>query len=431
MQAPIFLNKFRKLRHLASAEGRQHLWHGARNHLWPQLRPTAGLHRRTFARHAVVIAVVGSYGKTSTVAAVCTALGLPVPVRARSAYASLALKLLSIWPWHRHVVFEVAIDGPGQMAPYAAMLRPDIVVVTSIGSEHHRSLGTLDNTRQEKGRMVEALRSGGVAVLNRDDPHVMAMTVPAGVRVLTYGFDPSADIRASEMTIDWPRGTKLVLQAAGTTREMRLRLLGRVMVYPALAAVAVAVAQDRPLDEAVAALEQLPPRQGRLQLEPLPDGAWLIRDDFKSSVETIHAALDVLADLPGRRIVVIGSVSEPPGSQGPIYREWGRRLAQVASRVVVIGPMFQRYAAGATAAGMPRSSLIEAKHSIRAAWEAVQADLQPGDVVLVKGRDTERLDRIGLALKGRQVRCELDFCDLRGVRCAACPKLETGWAIRV
>jgi UDP-N-acetylmuramoyl-tripeptide--D-alanyl-D-alanine ligase len=176
--------------------------------------------------------------------------------------------------------------------------------------------------------------------------------------------------------------------------------------------------------------ERLPPRPGRLQLLPLPNGAWLIRDDYKSTLETIDAALDVLAEVPGRRVVVIGDVSEPPGSIGPIYRRLGERLAGVASLVVCAGTGsgFKRYQAGAARAGMPRSALVHAEHSLRKAWELAGADLGPGDVVLVKGRDTERLDRVALALQGRPVHCTIEFCDLRGVRRATCPMLETGWA---
>jgi UDP-N-acetylmuramoyl-tripeptide--D-alanyl-D-alanine ligase len=426
------LRRLRKLRRLSTPLGRDQLWREARYQLWPQLRPLASAHRRTLARRPRVVAVIGSYGKTTTTAGVCAALGLLVPARAESSYATLALKLLRVRPWRRHAVFEVAIDGPGQMGPYAAMLRPDIVVVTSIGSEHHRGLGGLDRTREEKGRMVAGLRPGGTAVLNRDDPQVTAMAptaAAAGARVVTYGLDSRADVRATEVRIDWPHGTRLTLHVAGTVREVRLRLLGRVMVYPFLAAVAVAWAEGRPLDRAIADLEALPAQPGRLQLEPLPQGAWLVRDDFKASLETIEAALDVLAELPGRKTLVIGSVSEPPGSQGPLCRQLGRRFAQVASRVVVVGPMFQRYAAGATAAGLSRAALVDAKRDVRAAWEAVQADLGPGDIVLVKGRDTERLDRVALALQGRPVRCTSEFCDLRGVRCQTCPKLETGWMV--
>lgn len=421
------LGRLRKLRHLSTPLGRRDLWRRGRNYLWPYLRLLASLHRRTLARRTRIVAVVGSYGKTTTTAAVCSALDLPLPERANSAFAGLALKLLRVRPWQRYAAFEVAIDGPGQMAPYAAMLRPDLVVVTSIGSEHHRSLGTLDQTREEKGRMVEGLRPGGTAVLNRDDPRVMAMAATGGFRVVTYGFDPTADVRATDVRIDWPHGMRVMLHAGGVEREVRLRLLGRVMVYPALAAVAVAWVEGRPLDGVLAELEGLPPRPGRMQLEPLPGGAWLIRDEFKASLETIEAALDVMAELPGRRIVVLGSVSEPPGSQGPICRHLGQRLAQIASRVIVVGPLFQRYAAGAAAAGMPRTALVDAKRSVRAAWEAVRADLEPGDIVLVKGRDTERLDRVALALQGREVRCEIEFCDLMGVRCQVCPMLERGW----
>ena len=261
----------------------------------------------------------------------------------------LALRLLRLRPWQRHAVFEVAIDGPGQMEAYGPMLRPDLTVVTTIGSEHHRSLGTLDVTQAEKGRMVEALGPKGIAVLNQDDPRVAAMAGLCAGRVITYGLSDEADVRATEVAIDWPHGTRLLLHVAGRTMPVRLRLLGRVMVYPFLAAVAVAHAEGVPLERAVAALEAMPPRRGRLQLEPLPNGAWLVRDDFKSSVETIDAALDVLAELPGRRIVVIGSVSEPPGSQGPIYRRLGERLAEMATQVIVVSSEFQRYAAGARA----------------------------------------------------------------------------------
>ena len=159
--------------------------------------------------------------------------------------------------------------------------------------------------------------------------------------------------------------------------------------------------------------------------------AELIRDDFKSTLETIDAALDVLAEVPaGRRVVVIGDVPEPPGSIGPIYRRIGERFAGIASRVVCAGTGsgFKRYQAGAARAGMARSALVHAGHSLRKAWELAGADLGPGDVVLVKGRDTERLDRVSLAPQGCTVRCEIEFCDIKGMRCEVCPMLETGWA---
>ena len=155
------LAQMRKLHQLSNSLGRQQFWWGARNHLWPQLRVLAKLHRRTLARRVRVVAIVGSFGKTTTTAAICKVLGLAVPPPDRSAaMAALALRLLRVRPWQRHAAFEVAINGPGQMSPYGPMLRPDLVVVTSIGSEHNRSFGTLEATRAEKARMVAALGAG-------------------------------------------------------------------------------------------------------------------------------------------------------------------------------------------------------------------------------------------------------------------------------
>jgi UDP-N-acetylmuramoyl-tripeptide--D-alanyl-D-alanine ligase len=400
--------------------------------LWPLLGAAAGLHRRSLARRARVIVIVGSFGKTTATAAIATALGHPSRRPRGNAWGRLALQVLRTRPWQRHAVFEVGIDGKGQMIRYARMLQPDIVVVTAIGSDHNRSLGTLDATRDEKAQMLHGLRRGGLAVLNGDDPHVAAMAALTDARVVTFGFGAGNDVRASEAALDWPHGMRLVVRIGSVALDLRVRLLGRVMAYPVLAALAVAWAEGRPLDAAVAALEALPPRQGRLQPVPLPNGAWVISDEFKAAVETIDAALDLLAEVPGRRIVVLGEIDEPPGSQGPHYRRLGGRLAEIASRAVIVGggAAYRNYVRGAARAGLPRPALIAAGRNVRAAAQAVAEHLGPGDVVLVKGRNKQRLTRVALLLQGRTVGCTLEVCDLRGMRCEICPKLERGWQIR-
>jgi UDP-N-acetylmuramoyl-tripeptide--D-alanyl-D-alanine ligase len=206
-----------------------------------------------------------------------------------------------------------------------------------------------------------------------------------------------------------------------------VRLLGRKTLFSVLAAVAVASEEGRPLDGAVADLERMAPVARRLQTAPLPNGAILLRDEYKSSLETVHAALDLLSEIPAkRRIVVLGEVSEPPGSQGPIYREIGARVAEIADRAIFVGANFQRYATGARRAGLERDALVDAGRDALRAAEAVEDDLRPGDVVLLKGRDTQRLERVALALAGRRVRCEITHCD-SSPRCDTCPMLERGW----
>jgi UDP-N-acetylmuramoyl-tripeptide--D-alanyl-D-alanine ligase len=392
------------------------------------------LYRRTIVHEVCIVTVVGSYGKSTTERAVVAALGNLIRNPAvleglggnhRAGVANLILRLR---PDHGCVVVEVGIDAKQQMAPMARTLRPDIAVVTSIGSEHNRSLGTLETTRDEKANMVRALSPSGLAVLNGDDPNVLWMKGQTRANVITYGTGDANDIRASDIRLDWPHGMRFRVHARGETRELRTRLIGRHMVYPVLAAITVALAKGCSLDECAPRLEALEPKPGRLHLQPLDNGAVLVCDYYKSSYETVAAALDALAEIPAkRRFVVLGEISEPPGSQGPIYRAFGERVAQIASRAIFVGHNFQRYKAGATRAGMPASALTDVGDNVLDAVELLRHDLGPGDVVLIKGRDTQRLDRIALALAGHNVRCTIPFCGLKHTRCDRCPMLETGW----
>jgi UDP-N-acetylmuramoyl-tripeptide--D-alanyl-D-alanine ligase len=341
----------------------------------------------------------------------------------------VAQAVFRVRPADRHAVVEVGIDKPGQMATYARLVLPNITVVTSIGSEHHRSLKTLETTRCEKAEMVRGLSGSGLAVLNGDDPNVLWMRNQTRARVITFGFAESNDVRASDVVFDWPSGMHFTLHANGETRVFRTPLAGRHMVYPILAAVAVALAEGFTLDQIASKLEALKPTPGRMEMVPLANGAILLRDDFKSALETYDAALDTLSEIPAkRRIVVFGEVSEPPGSQGPIYRRLGERVAGIVFQAIFIGDsgVWNQFASGIKRGGLPVDGLINAKNSIRTAIDAVREKLGPGDIVLVKGRSTQRLERVSLGLAGRTVRCDINFCQAT-LRCATCPMLERGW----
>jgi UDP-N-acetylmuramoyl-tripeptide--D-alanyl-D-alanine ligase len=406
--------------------GRWQVARGVWFRCWPLVSVLAWLHRRTLARRTCLIAVVGSYGKTTTTRATLVALGLPLDRQNLwNAWSDVAAAVLRIRPWHRHAVVEVGIDGVGQMATYAALLRPDVVVVTSIGTEHGRSLGTIETTRHEKAAMVRALSGSGVAVLNGDDPNVVWMKSQTAARVIMFGQGDSNDVRAAQVSLDWPHGTRFRLETANVTRAMHVPLLGETMLYTILAAIAVAEAAGLAFDAVLPRLARLPPTPGRLEPVALPNGAWLLRDDFKSGLETFGPALTVLAQVPaGRRLAVLGEVTEPPGSQGPIYRDLGERFGRVADSLVIIGNNFQRYAAGARRAGYDEATLHDAGSSVARASALLRERLRPGDVVLIKGRHDQRLERIGLALQGHAVRCNLERCEVKVRSCAQCPMLS-------
>lgn len=414
---------------LGTPAGRVHVRQGIAYRAWPLLSRLARLHRRTLARKTRVIAVTGSFGKSTTTRAIVAALGLPRhDAMLFNSWSWIAFALLRIRPGQRHAVIEVGISKPGQMKFYARTVNPDVAVITSVGSEHHRSLGTLEVTRAEKSWMVQALPASGAAVLNGDDANVMWMRSKTRARVVTFGFGAACDVRADTVRLDWPRGTRFHLTAFGQERDVAVRLLGRHMIYPILAAVAVAQLEGFTLDRALARLSELEPTRGRMQPVLLPNGVTVLRDDFKSALETVHTALDVLGEIPAsRRVVMLGSVNEPSGPQRPIYQALGQRIAGMASQLVVFSHDFEPVLSGARRGGMPRTAVTDAGHTVRDAAEALSRLLLPGDVLLIKGRGPEKLDRVRLILEGREVGCDIRYCSFRTVECEDCAMLERGW----
>jgi UDP-N-acetylmuramoyl-tripeptide--D-alanyl-D-alanine ligase len=374
-------------------------------------------------------AVVGSFGKSTTTRALCAALGLPGPSRDNwNAGAELASTVLRIPPGSRHAVIEVGIDGQGQMERCARLLRPDIAVVTSIGSEHLTSLGTLDVTRAEKAKMVEALPASGLAVLNGDDRNVLWMRDRTAAHVRTYGFDDANQVRASDVAAGDMGGVHFKLHIGNQAFDVKTRLFGRHMVYPILAAVAVSQAEGREIRSALAALERLGPTSNRLESIRHPSGATLLLDTFKGSLETIEVALDTLDQLSAKRkILVLGEVEELTGKLGDTYRALGKRAGEIAARVVFVGGKrsYDCFKVGASAGGLSRNVLTHVRRNPLDAAEVVGTDLRPGDLVLVKGRRTQRLERVALALMGEKVECQTRLCR-RSRDCPGCPLLRGG-----
>ena len=412
---------------LRTPAGRMHVRQGIAFRSWPLLSPLARMYRRMLKTR--VIAVVGSFGKSTTTRAIAAALGVPEHSSMLSnSWSWIAFALFRIRPGQRHAVIEVGISKPGLMKGYARTVGPDVAVVTAIGSEHHVSLGTLEVTRAEKSWMLQVLPASGAAVLNGDDPNVMWMKEKTRARVVTFGFGAACDVRADQVRLDWPRGTCFRLTAFGEKREVAVRLLGRHMIYPILAAVAVSHVEGYALDPVLARLRELAPTPGRMDPVLLPNGVTVLRDDFKSTLETVHTALDVLAEVPApRRVVLLGSVSEPPGPQRPIYQALGERVAKIASHLVLFHNEFEPYWSGARRGGMPRTAVTSAGRTARDAAEALSQVLHPGDVLLIKGRGPEKLDRVRLILQGRRVGCDIRYCSLRTQECEQCPMLERGW----
>jgi UDP-N-acetylmuramyl pentapeptide synthase len=417
---------FGHLRRYRTWEGRQGEYWFLNDVLWPCAALCAWLYRRTVARRVRVVVVIGSLGKTTTRRMLGAALGVRAEQR-HNTRAVVGLWVLALRPWQRLAVIEVGLGRLGEMIQYARVLRPDVVVATSVASDHNTSFGTLAVTREEKAIMVRALRPDGLLLVNGDDPNTRWMATQTRAPAITYGFDASNTVQARGMQMEWPRGTRFQVRIGGEYLEARTRFVGRTMVYPALAALAAAQALGVALAGAQERLAAVAPADARLEPVALANGAVMLRDEYKSGVETAHAALDLLAGIPARRRwVVMGDLTEPPGTeaeQRAAYVRVGECIGRIAHRAIFMRGHGTLYSRGARRAGMAPERMSAAVDVADAARQ-LQAELVDGDVVLVKGRTIQHLDRITLALTGRDVACRRIHCKLKLRSCARCPLLD-------
>lgn len=415
--------------------GRKQLLHGLLIRTTPFFVIWARLHRRIIIHKTKITAVAGSFGKTTATRCILAALGLAEHEQLDgNSGISLAKNILRIQAGDHHAAVEIGISAKGQMARGVDLVRPDIAVVTSIGSEHNRSFKTLEVTRNEKADIVRALDPAGLAVLNGDDPNVLWMAGETQATAISVGFGRSNHFRVSNYRLAWPEGTRFTLNTENKSFEILSPFFGKHMVYPVLAAAAVAHHQGIDPADCLSRIESLKPEAGRMQPLLLDNGAIVLRDDFKSAEETIHTALAFLDELPAKRkMIVLGEVNEPHGNQGEIYRRVGHQLGTVVSKAFLICSRrsFHSYAAGAVSTGLAKKCLIRIKNGcILALIKRLQEELMPGDVLLLKGRHNQRLERIAFALQGRTVNCGIGYCDAKAACCDICPMLETGWSGR-
>jgi len=394
------------------------------------LMPLAAIYRRMFLRGTRIIVVTGSFGKTTATRAIKAALfSDPNPVENINTESKVALGVLGLRPKTKRAVFEIGIDRPGRMSCFAWMLKPDIVAVTSIGSEHCANFGTIENIRNEKAKSIKALSSSSFAILNGDDANVIWMKNHTKAKVVTFGMGGNFDVSCIIVKQDWPHHTRMEISGFNQKKIINTKLFGKPMAYSILIAAAVALVEGFSLENIAPFLEVLKPTPGRLDPVFLPDGAWLIRDEFKGSLETFTSAFDFFETLSAERVIVIvGQIFEPIEPEEEVYEMTGKRLAKIADIAIFIGSelQFQAIIRGASLAGPLESCFIHARNTIPDGLKAITNLIPgPGDIILLKGCSELRLERIVLALIGKDVRCSIFECTgFVNLRCDDCQMLQ-------
>ncbi|CAA9307137.1 MAG: UDP-N-acetylmuramoyl-tripeptide--D-alanyl-D-alanine ligase [uncultured Chloroflexi bacterium] len=370
------------------------------------LQRCAGWWRRS--QPARVLGITGSVGKTTTkdlLSAVLAQRGPLVSTRGNfNNELGLPFMLLELTPEHRAAVLEIGISAVGEMEAFARIASPDVAIVTRVAPAHLEGFSDVQTVQREKGQLVAALGTDGVAVLNADDPLVLQMGSRSAGRVATFGEAPDADVRAENVVLRGFEGVQFDLVRHGDRWPVLLPLVGRHFVSCALAAAAAAFEEGCTGEQVAAGLGR--PLSGR-RLEPLalPSGVTLLDDTYNASPAAMRAALDVLAETHGRRIAVLGDMFEM-GAAGPrLHREVGEYVPQRADLLVAVGELSRHLAAAALDGGVETGAAVWLE-TPEAAAEWLAARLRPGDFVLVKGSRGMRMDRIVAALVGEHAPAE-------------------------
>ena len=352
-----------------------------------------------------VIGVTGSVGKSTTKEMIAEVLTtrfrtLKSPGNLNNEIG-LPMTVLRLSEGHQRAVMEMGFYVPGEIAFLCDIALPQVGVVTNVGTVHAERAGSQEAIARGKAELVQALPPApeGVAILNFDDAWVRKMEEKTKARVFFYGLSPEAHLWADQVEGLGLDGIRFRIHYQGETLHVKIPLIGRHSVHTALRAAAVGLAEGMNWQEILEGLSQ-GHMQLRLAAVRSETGALLLDDTYNASPESMLAALNLLDELDGRKIAVLGDMLELGPYERGGHEMVGLRAAQVAGMLLALGERARIIAEAARKAGMKKSSVLEFD-TLEPLVDWLNTNLSKDDVVLIKGSHGLRMDRITNVLEMR------------------------------
>jgi UDP-N-acetylmuramoyl-tripeptide--D-alanyl-D-alanine ligase len=356
-----------------------------------------------------VIAITGSNGKTSTKDFVAATLARRFRVTKTEGnfnnHVGLPQTMLAANSNDEIAVWEIGMNHPGEIAALAKLAAPDAAIITNIGLAHIEFMGSRDAIAWEKGALAEAVAGDdGTVILNADDPFSQKIAERTAAKVIFAGVENGA-IRASEVTQS-PTGCEFTILEGAHRCRAQLPVPGIHMVQNAMLAVAAGRAFGLSLEECAAGLASTPLTKARLQIKEI-NGIQFIDDSYNANPDSMKAALRTLIELDadGRRIAVLGEMGELGKESDRGHREVGEAAAALGvDELIAVGETGAAIARAAQKAGLEKSASVASPEE---AAELLGEMASPGDLILVKGSRTARMERVLEAFAKRQSTAEV------------------------
>ena len=350
-----------------------------------------------------VIGITGSVGKSSTKELISEVLSQKFHTYKNPGNFNneigLPLTIINSGKGTERLVLEMGFFYPGEIDFLCGIAQPEIGVVTNIGTVHAERAGSRQVIAEGKGELIAALPSApnGVAVLNYDDPLVRAMANKTNARVIFYGLDQRAHLWADQIQGQGLKGIRFRLHFENRSADLAVPILGRHSVQTILRACAVGFAEGMSWDKVISGLTKSN-TQLRMVAVQTRSGALVLDDTYNATPESTIAALDLLQELKGQRIAVLGDMLELGQYAELGHEKVGEAAARSADHLIAVGPLSKTTATTATACGLPPTAVTWVENASQAV-DVLRYNLKKGDIVLIKGSHGLRMDRISAALE--------------------------------
>ena len=350
----------------------------------------------------VVVGITGSAGKTTTRALTALALESLGPVHQTEGNLNnligVPLTILRAPLAAASWVLEMGMNHFGEIWRLQEIGRPTVRLITNVGAAHLEGVGSLEGVARAKGELFAGARAGDICCVNLDDPRVAKLPIPAGVRVLTWGQHPDAEVRLTDAVVDNEQlVTRFRVEVGDQAVLGQIRSPGLHLARNATAAVAVALAARAPLEGLGRRLGRYEPVGMRNRVEERPDGVRVLNDAYNANPMSMAASLRALSEIRGgRRIALLGDMLELGTSEAEAHREvLELALSLHLDQIGVAGP---RFAEAARALGAEGRVILAPDAATLG--ERLRGTLRAKDVVLVKGSRGVAMERALAALDG-------------------------------